>query len=119
MALLIEAESAKASRQSALFIRDALDLLNDRLKEETTPEVRALISNIRYAHARHLAERVDSMPRLDFGTWLDYFELLYKDFSDEVGTLRNTHPQLARPLDEFLNSHGTFWCETWEAVCDK
>ena len=100
-ALLERAEREADFELRAHAFEEALALLEACEPEETNPDERTLIANIRTAHTRRLLHQFPAMMAVSIDVWFSYFQILIK-LKSEVEALINSDRELRQNHERFI-----------------
>ena len=102
-ALLERAERESDPEQETRHIEEALLLLETA--DDSTPEEKRLIANLRISYARRLLTQMPKLKSVSFEVWLFYFNVLVT-LASEVEALTTADPTLAANRQEFVAMWG-------------
>jgi hypothetical protein len=101
--LLERAERESDPEQETCHIEEALLLLETA--DDSTPEEKRLIANLRISYARRLLTQMPKLKSVSFEVWLFYFNVLVT-LASEVEALSTADPTLAANRQEFVAMWG-------------
>ena len=99
--LLKSAEKDFPSAASVHYFRDAFEILNDYLEDETVDdETVEFIGNLELSYAKTIISRIDQVQTKDFPIFIDYLMLFSTTLRNEFKTLCLQYPDLEIQMDK-------------------
>ena len=99
--LLKSAEKDFPSAASAHHFRDAFEILNDYLEDETVDdETVEFIGNLELSYAKMIISRINQVQTKDFPIFIDYLMLFSTTLRNEFKTLCSQYPDLEIQMDK-------------------
>ena len=101
--LLREFEKPGSHKKKTRNFTDAIDILNDYVKENPESPHLDFIENIRTSYTRILLQQLADIREIEIDDWHNYYTLMTLKVEDEVTKILSEDPILIEGYQEFLS----------------